>query len=54
LGNWGNEIYAFRIESDYKDRPISDPQAVEKQLKRARDFEVTVSQQNKQSPPPPL
>ena len=54
LGIWGTQMYSFRIDSDYKDRPLSDPQAVEKQLSRARDFEVCVAQQNRQTPPPAL
>jgi hypothetical protein len=47
-------MYALRIEADYRDQSLSDPQAVEKQLSRARDFEVGVAQQNRQSPPPAL
>jgi len=54
LGNLGSRMYTLRIEADYRDRPLSDPQAVEKQLSRARDFEVGVAQQNGQPPPPAL
>ena len=54
LGNLGSRMYSFRIDSDYYARPLSDPQAVEKQLGRARDFEVCVARQNNQTPPPAL
>ena len=54
LGNLGSRMYSLRIDSDYKDRPLSDPQAVEKQLSRARTFEVRVAQQNGQTPPTAL
>jgi hypothetical protein len=54
LGNLGSRMYSLRIDSDYIARPLSDPQAVEKQLDRARDFEVRVAQQNRQPPPTAL
>ena len=54
LGISGSQMYALRIESDYKDRHLSDSQAVHKQLRRARDFEVCASQQNGQQPPAAL
>jgi hypothetical protein len=54
LGNLGSRMYSLRIDSDYKAQPISDPQAVEKQLERARVFEVLVAQQDGQTPPTAL
>ena len=54
LGNLGSRMYSLRIDSDYKARPLSDPQAVEKQLNRARDFEVRAARQNGQPPPTAL
>ena len=54
IGELGSRMYAFRIDSDYRDRPLSDPQAVEKQLSRARDFEARVAQQTNQTPPTAL
>lgn len=52
LGILGSRMYSLRIESDYKDHPLSDPQAVSKQLQRARDFEIVVARSNGQTPPP--
>ena len=54
LGTLGSRMHALRIDSDYKTSPISDPQAVPKQLRRARDFEVRVARQNGQAPPKAL
>jgi hypothetical protein len=51
LGNIGSRMHSLRIDSDYKAQPISDPQAVKKQLERAREFEVLVAQQNGYVPP---
>jgi hypothetical protein len=54
LGNLGFRMHSLRIDSDYIARPLSDAQAVQKQLGRARDFEVRVAQQNGQTPPTAL
>jgi hypothetical protein len=54
LGLWGAEMYALRIDADYKDQPLSDPQAVRKQLTRALDFERVVAQRTGQTPPADL
>jgi hypothetical protein len=54
LGTLGSRMYSLRIDSDYIAHPISDPQAVKKQLERAREFEVLVAQQNCQTPPTAL
>jgi hypothetical protein len=54
LGNLGFRMHSLRIDSDYRACPLSDAQAVQKQLRRARDFEVRVAQQNGQTPPSAL
>jgi len=54
LGTLGSRMYSLRIDADYKAPPLSDAQAVEKQLSRAREFEVLVAQQNGQTPPTAL
>jgi hypothetical protein len=54
LGTLGSRMHSLRIDSDYRAGPLSDAQAVEKQLSRARDFEVLVAQQNGQTPPTAL
>src|SRR3989442_11919046 len=54
LGILGSLMHSLRIDSDYRVRPLSDRQAVEKQLIRARDFEIGVAQQKGQTPPSAL
>jgi hypothetical protein len=54
LGLLGSRMYALRIESDYRDAPLSDSQAVSKQLQRARDFEIRVAHSNGVPPPAAL
>lgn len=54
LGILGSRMYSLRIDSDYKARPLREPQAVQRQLDRARDFEVLVAQKTGQIPPTAL
>ena len=54
LGILGSRMHSLRIESDYRDTPLSDSQAVRKQLQRARDFEIQVAHSNGVQPPAAL
>jgi hypothetical protein len=54
LGILGFRMHSLRIDADYKAPRLSDAHAVEKQLKRARDFEVRVAQQSGKTPPTAL
>ena len=55
IGVYGKSIYSKRIDADYRDWLIPNlGKEVQKQIKKAQNFEILIAKSNNQTPPTPL